>query len=212
MGPTHRWFDRALLAVGVLLVMATAPAFAGTIIDDWTTITAPPPPKLTPVTVEPHTTALLMLDFMKENCAKRPRCAASVPAVETLLAGARKARVPVIYSIFPHVTKADILPALAPRKNEPVVQAGADKFLHTDLDKILAKKGIKTVIVVGTASNGAVLYTASEAAMRGFKVIIPVDGMSAADPFAEKYAAWHLANAPTVGNHVTLTEISMVHF
>ena len=56
-----------------------------------------------------------------------------------------------------------------------------DKFLGTDLEKILKDKGIATVIIVGTAAHGAVLYTGSGAAMRGMNVIVPVDGMSSVD-------------------------------
>jgi len=47
------------------------------------------------------------------------------------------------------------------------------------LEKILNDKGIKTVVVAGTAAQGAVLNTASQAALRGLRVIVPVDGMSA---------------------------------
>jgi nicotinamidase-related amidase len=69
-----------------------------------------------------------------------------------------------------------------------------------------------TVIVVGTAAHGAVIYTASGAAMRGMKVIVPVDGVSADTPYAEQYTAWHLANAPLVSNAVTLTTIGDIKF
>ena len=48
---------------------------------------------------------------------------------------------------------------VAPEAGEPHVLSGPDKFLHTDLEKIFKDKGIKTVIAVGTAANGAVLYT-----------------------------------------------------
>jgi len=47
------------------------------------------------------------------------------------------------------------------------------------LEKILNDKGIKTVVVAGTAAQGAVPNTASQAAFRGRQVIVPVDGMSA---------------------------------
>src|SRR5215472_4810821 len=63
------------------------------------------------------------------------------------------------------------------------VQSGPDKFLNTDLAKILKDKGIQTVIVTGTASNGAVLFTGARAAFRGMNVIVPVDGMSAVEPY-----------------------------
>jgi nicotinamidase-related amidase len=88
---------------------------------------------------------------------------------------------------------------------DPVVTSGPDKFMGTDLEKILKEKGIKTVIVTGTAANGAVLYTASGAALRGMQVIVPVDGMSAGNVYAEQYVAWNLANAPRVSAMVTLT-------
>ena len=71
---------------------------------------------------------------------------------------------------------------------------------------------IQTVIVVGTAAHGAVLYTASEAALRGFKVIVPVDGISADIPYAEQYVAWHMLNAPRIGAQSTLTKIDLIGF
>ena len=63
--------------------------------------------------------------------------------------------------------------------------SGPDKFLRTNLEKILWDKGITTVIVAVAASNGAVLYTASGAAFRGMNVIVPVDGMSAVEAYAD---------------------------
>jgi nicotinamidase-related amidase len=92
------------------------------------------------------------------------------------------------------------------------VLAGPDKFRNPDLEKILKDKNRQTVIAVGTAANGAVLYTASGAAMREMKVIVPVDGVSADTPYAEQYTAWHLVNAPRIGASVTLTTIDDVKF
>jgi len=66
------------------------------------------------------------------------------------------------------------------------------------------------VVVVGTAAHGAVLNTASQAAFRGLQVIIPVDGMSSENTYFEQYTAYHLANAPGVGQQVTLTKIDMI--
>ena len=92
------------------------------------------------------------------------------------------------------------------------MSSGPDKFMNTDLDKILKEKGIKTVIVVGTSGEGAVLNTAAGAALRGYKVIVPVDGVSSTNPYAEQYTAWHLTNAPRIGPQVTLTRIDLVAF
>ncbi len=199
----------ALIAAATI---AAAPAFAGNVIEDWASIKLPPAPQLKAVTVDPKTTALLMLDFMNQNCGKRPACVASIPAVKKLLTAARAAKASVIYSIIGNSTTADVIKDVAPMADEPHVQAGPDKFLNTDLAKILKDKGIQTVIVTGTASNGAVLFTAAGAAMRGLKVIVPVDGMSAADPYADLSTAYTFATAPLVSAKSTLTKIDMIKF
>jgi nicotinamidase-related amidase len=69
---------------------------------------------------------------------------------------------------------------------------------------------VTTVIVVGTAAQGAVLYTASHAAFLGMKVVVPVDGASSEDPFAELAAVWTLSHAPAVGAATTLTRFDMI--
>jgi nicotinamidase-related amidase len=101
---------------------------------------------------------------------------------------------------------------IAPAASDPTVKARADKFLGTDLEKILKDKGIKTVIVAGTAGNGAVLYTASEAAMRGFNVIVPVDGLPSSTAYAEQFTVWQLANGPGFAKQVTITRSDMIKF
>ena len=204
---------RTLLGLALAtFTMSTLPAKAGDIVSEWASIKAPAAPALKPVTVDAKTTALLMLDFMKQNCGKRPRCVDSLPAMKKLLAAARAAKAPVIYSIIPNSTPADVLPDLAPQAGEPHVLSGPDKFLNTDLDKMLKDKGIKTVIAVGTASNGAVLYTASGAAFRGMNVIIPVDGMSAIDPIAEYATVLDAMTAPGLSTKTTLTRSDMIKF
>ena len=55
------------------------PARATDVVAEWSTIQIPPPPALKPVTVDPKSTALLLLDFMTENCGQRPRCVAAIP-------------------------------------------------------------------------------------------------------------------------------------
>ncbi len=200
-----------MVIIGVLAIGTglSPTGTAQTIVDEWANVKAPPPPQLKPVKINPKDTALLMLDFLKQNCPLRPRCVASIPRVQTLLNQAREKGVQVVYSL---AGKTDILPEVAPRAGEPVVSSGPDKFLNTDLEKILKEKGIKTVIVVGTAAEGAVLSTASGSALRGLKVIVPVNGMSSVTTFAELYTAWHLANAPRIESQVTLTKIELIGY
>ena len=203
------------LALACLLVSLTASYSFGqtkTIVDEWGTVQAPKPPELKPVTMDPKTTALLVLDFVKQSCnnERRPRCVTSVPQVQSLLKLARSKGVAVVYSITTAATPADTLQDVAPLEGEPIVKASADKFFKTDLEKILNDKGIKTVVVVGTAAEGAVLNTASQAAFRGLQVIVPVDGMSSENTYFEQYTAHHLTKAPGVGQQVTLTKIDMI--
>ena len=194
--------------------LSVSVASAATIIDEWASVKAPKAPELKPVTVDAKTTALLMLDFMHQNCSKerRPRCVASLPLMKKLLGEARAKNMLVVYSIINNTTTKDVWADVAPKGDEPVVKSSADKFNKTDLEKILGDRGIKTVIAVGTAAQGAVLYTASGAAFRGMNVIVPVDGMSAEDAYFEQYVAYQLSHAPGVSNKVTLTKVDMMKF
>ena len=61
---------RLLPLAAVAIVLASPlPARAADIIDEWANVKAPPPPALKPVTVDPKTTALLMLDFLQATAA-----------------------------------------------------------------------------------------------------------------------------------------------
>jgi len=204
----------SLIALVAAAILSAAPAYAGTVIDDWANIKAPPPPVLRPVTVDPQTTALLLLDFVHQICngKTKPRCVASLPAMKKLLAQARDNHVMVVYSTAGNMTAKDIWADIAPAPGEPVVNSHADKFQNTDLEKILKDKGIKTVIVTGVNANGAVLYTASEAAFLGFRVIDPIDGSSAENEYIEQYVVYNFAHAPLVSSMVTLTSSDMIKF
>jgi nicotinamidase-related amidase len=180
-------------------------------VDEWVSVKAPPPPELKAVKIAPKETALLMLDFVKQICGARPRCVASLPKMQKLLAQARQSGVPVVHSLAGQQL-SDIYPEVAARPGESSVSSGPNKFLNTELEKILSQRGIKTVIVVGTAAEGAVLNTGAHAALRGLKVILPVDGLSSSTTYAEQYTVWHLSNAPRIGPQTTVTRSDMVSF
>jgi nicotinamidase-related amidase len=207
---------KAAAALGVMLIIAGsgAPAAGPTVIDEWSSVKAPPPPEVKTVAVDPKTTALLLLDFNRQTCnaERRPRCIASLPRVQKLLAAARRAKGPVVYSLSAGASVADIAPDLAPAKGDPVVTSGPYKFLGTDLERILNELHITTVIVAGTAAHGAVLHTAGGAALRGMRVIVAVDGISAETLYPEQYALWHLMNAPRIANQVTLSRTDRITY
>lgn len=203
---------RKMVVAAAFIAAFAVPVHAANIVDEWASVKAPAVPELKPVTVDPKTTALLMLDFMPANCGKNERCLATLPAMKKLLERARAAKMPVVYSLIANTTPADVLKDVAPLADEPSVLSGPDKFVRTDLDKILKDKGITTVIAVGTASNGAVLFTAAGAVFRGMNVIVPVDGMSARDPYAELSTVFTFTSAPQVSAKSTLTRSDLIKF
>ena len=208
---------RMLLPLALALRGATA-ASAGTIVDDWARVAVPPAPVLAAVTLDPRRTALLMLDFNGHeaaasgpcNAASKPRCLATLPAVRRLLDLARARGVFVVHSTSAAGTPADIRSEVAPRPGEPVVKAGPDKFIGTDLGALIGQRNLDTLVVVGTAAEGAVLDTATDAALHGYAVVVPVDGVSSTEPYAEQYVAWHLVHAPGVAQKSRLTRIDAI--
>ena len=82
----------------------------------------------------------------------------------------------------------------------------------TPSEKTLKDKKVTTVVAMGTQAQTSVLHTGATAALKGFKVIVPVDAMSADDVFPEAYTAWHLSTAARISNQVTLTRLDMISF
>ncbi len=192
-----------------------APAGAATVVEEWSTVKAESPPTLKAATVDPKTTALMVMDIVKGSCneQRRPRCVASIPAISKFMNQARAKGMPVITTVAGSGGVPDILPDVAPKTGEKILTGTiANKFIRTDLEKTLHDKGITTVILVGTAAHGAVLYTASEAAFLKFNVIVPIDGASSENLFAEQAVAWLLGNAPGVAQQTTLTKLDMIKF
>ena len=160
---------------------------------------APAIPAPVAVTLDAKTTALVVLDIINPTCTTRPQCAASIPALQALIKKARDASVPVIYTNTA-ATNA-IVPEVAPVAGEvTVVPTNADKFNNPDFDAALKAKKAATLVLVGTRSNGAVLYTAFEANAHGYTVVVAVDGISGSIPFENTLTQWQLLNQPGFTN------------
>lgn len=180
-----------LAALGPTLVPAPAPTVAAQAL--------PAIPEPVAVTLDPATTAFLVLDLNTGVCAPRPGCVATLPAAAGLLARARQANVFVVYSNTT-APGATTLPEVAPRADEPIVTSSADKFFNTPLADLLRDRGIRTTVMLGTVANGAVLYTAFGASTRGYAVVVPEDGLSAPEDFAVFLTRYQLLNQPGFGN------------
>ncbi len=162
-------------------------------------VTVPTIPAPIAVTLDAKTTAFLVLDITSVICTPRKSCVASLPAIAALLKKARDANVMVVYSDTP-TAGSTILSEVAPQPGDPKVTGRADKFFGTNLDDLLKAKGIKTVVVVGCASNGAVLYTTFGANLRGYTAVVAEDGMSTDDAFAQFLTQYQLLNEPGFAN------------
>jgi nicotinamidase-related amidase len=170
-----------------------------TVIDEWQSIKPPPLPAISAVTIDPAKTAFLLLDFLKHVCTAehRPRAAAALPKLQAFLQEARKRGMVVVHTTTSTGgDNAKLADVIEPIEGERVYVAPFDKFHGNDLESFLRGRGIDTVIVTGTSANGCLLFTTSGAVLRGFRAIVPIDGMPAATPYQEQFVAWQIANGP----------------
>ena len=166
-------------------ICGVMPARATDVVAEWSTVQMPPPPTLKPVTVDPKTTALFLLDFMV--------FAYTLPGGGKIIDEAIAPRDGEVFEQKP---------------------GGPDKFLGNDLDQRLKARGIRTIILCGTSAQGVGLGTGSGAAQRGYYVVYPVDCVLSESAFREAYAAWHMAGGgpPVTTKWVTVTRSDMITF
>jgi len=205
----------AALSIGLVAICPLA-ARAQTIIEEWDSIKAPPPPmdKIKPVQIDAAKTALLSLDWNSRTCTEkgRVRCFKALPRIEKLLADARSHNMLVVHALSSSMSASDIVASVGPKGDEKVVKGRGDKFAGSDLEKILKDKGIETVVIVGTSANSAVLYTAFGAVLRGFKPIVPIDGLPSETAYQEQFTIWQIANGSQLNATAVLTRLDQIKF
>jgi len=203
------------IAAIALMAACTAPAASPT-------PTSPIPQIPDPVAVEVPVkgAALLVLDITSVICPPRPTCLPSVPKIAALIKKARDAKVPVIYSQTA-TAGSTYVADIAPQPGELSVTGRADKFFGTNLEQILKDKAIDTAVVVGSAANGAVLYTVFGLGLRGITAVIAQDGISGDPEFTETLTRWQFLNEPFFANpdkkpldkgHATLSTTDKIPF
>ncbi len=130
-----------------------------------------------------------------------PTAKDTIPSIRRLLEKARERNILIIYTKDTHykrdpefeiwgehVVKGtwgwEIVDELKPSENDIVVEKTRyDGFYGTPIDDLLRVYGIRYVVIVGTVANICVLHTAGSAALRWYKVIVPLDGISALNDF-----------------------------
>jgi nicotinamidase-related amidase len=77
----------------------------------------------------------------------------------------------------------DIIPALAPLADEPVIdKPGKGAFYQTDLDLMLRNRGIGTLLVCGVTTEVCVHTTVREANDRGYRCLVLADACASYFP------------------------------
>src|SRR5260370_36085325 len=174
MDATGSKFCAALIAATIF--SAATPAGATDITADWDSVKLPPKPELKAVTVDPKTTALLVLDLMKDNCGVRPRCVPIVPNVKKLIDEARARNMMIVYNLTGAAKPEDMVDAsVMPKPNDFMIKngRGGDKFINSNLDPGLKERGVTTVIITGTSTQAAVATTSNGATARAYQAVVP---------------------------------------
>ena len=187
------------------------------IIGEWANVQLPPVPELKPVTVDPKTTALLVLDMMKGNCGARPRCLATIPNVKKLLEAARAHDMMVVYNLTGAGKVEDMVDlSLAPRPGEFMVKGARRRRQVRQLQPRCRPQGQghQDRDRDRHSAQGAVGGTTNGAAQRGYKAVVPIDGMSGEDAFNELYAIWHIYKGGPVNltSNATVTRSDLIRF
>ena len=185
------------------------------------TLQMPATPEPARVTLDPKTTALVVLDYVEDICNSQPSCKGKMlPAVTPFMEKVRKTGMTVAYGTrAQNMTKW--LKEVAPAANDiKVINTAQDRFYGTDLDKQLKAKGIKTLIMVGWKISGSITYTSVGAMAHDYTVVIPMDTTSAGSDYETTIGFYNvlnsgnanLANQPLKANSVTLTRTDLINF
>lgn len=173
------------------------------------------------VSLDPKTTALLLLDYVEQVCNPEPRCTSRiVPPIGPFMAQARKAGLTVAYGTrAPRMNSW--LPQVTPMPGDiKVINTAQDRFYNTNLDKELKAKGIKTIIMAGWRVTGSINYTAVGAMDHGYTVVIPMDTTTAPTDYETAIGFYNvlnsgtrnLTNTPLMPEAVTLTRTDLITF
>jgi nicotinamidase-related amidase len=161
--------------------------------------------------------ALLLIDWINDlefDGGEKlfPAALNAARAVAALRKRARQAGVPVIYcndnfgkwrsdfrSLLEHCLNDDvrgrpIAELLAPDEEDYFVLKPKHSGFHsTTLDVLLAHLGASTLILTGIAGNFCVLFTAHDAYMRDFRLLVPRDCTASEDEADNRHALEHMA-------------------
>jgi nicotinamidase-related amidase len=150
-------------------------------------------PKPKPISLATDLTAIVVLDLSARCENPNEVCSKLMKPLGNFLERARARQVPIIYTVSAHTRGTPMQEVALPlkrRDSEPVIYPDSfDKFFGGELHDFLSEKGVKNLVVVGSLTNVAVLYTSSTAGrVYGYDVVIPLDGVNAFSRYEHEYA------------------------
>lgn len=161
--------------------------------------------------------AVLDLTIRCDDAAQA--CHQLMPGVGAFLDRARGARVPILFTGSvgekgtPH---GRVATALKRREEEPVIYPdGYDKFIGGELQPFLQAHAVQNIVIVGSSTHVAVLYTATTAArVYRYNVVIPIDGVNTRNAYEHDYALHQLSVLPHGSGpiRVQFTNLDMIDF
>jgi nicotinamidase-related amidase len=175
-------------------------------------------PEAKPLALDVKTTAVLVLDLSARCHDPKQVCSKLMPAMAEFLEKARAASVPIIYSVSASAKGTplgEVASPLARKETEPVVYPdGFDKFIGGELQEFLKKNGAKTLVITGSSTNTAILYTATTAArIHRYNIVIPMDGVNADNKYEHEYSIHQFTVMPSNANkQFQFTNLSMITF
>jgi nicotinamidase-related amidase len=163
-------------------------------------------------------TALLVLDLNARCQDPAEICSELMEPLGEFLERVRAASIPIVYTVslmFKGTPLGEVAAPLNRRDTEPVLHPDSfDKFAGGELRRILDEHNVENLIVVGSLTNVAVLYTSTSAArVHRYNVIIPLDGVNAKTEYEHEYAIHQLSILPAgAGDRMQFTNLSMIEF
>jgi len=157
-------------------------------------------------------TALLLVDVINPldfpgGAAVARRSLRMAARLAALRDRATRARLPIVYvndnlglwrsdiaelvrrCSAPGVPGAPVVKLLEPRPTDLVVlKATLSGFHQTPLDALLRLAGAQTVVITGLMADNCVLFTAADAYMRDYRLVVPRDCVTAKTPDATRRA------------------------
>ena len=171
------------------------------------------------------TSALLVIDMINAfdfegGDLLLPRAVRAARAIRKLKERARRARIPVIYvndnfgrwrsdfrRVIDHVLETPGKPVaqmLLPGDEDYfVLKPKHSGFQHTSLSVLLSHLGVRTLVLTGVAAEFCVLFTAHDAYMREFRLVVPRDCVASERADAERQALAHMREVTKADTRVS---------